>query len=479
MRKVNKPMARRAAQILFAAVLPALAFVSCADTYPEIISNDGSYIGNDETYDKVPIMLFVNEPSYFSISATRGSGPFYEGNNLKYESSWFHVFAFRDGTDLQGVFSQPADMTATIHPGGQHDPDADNASCLLDGPDYNFGLPTKLDPDRQGELDLYSTGALVTNEKYYFSAKYQDVGYNFFGYHLDNLDQPSGNCVPHRTSDRIWYELTLDGSQDILVGHAPKLTAAVLEEKNQQGNLGLTQADKERIVAIGNYSTYAAHRAVYPVMELSHCLSQFKFEVSPGDETADKIKITKVAIEGKNSGELTVAAHDLSRLGFAPRGSVGEMLLHEEIQKVGEDSIAPVLDGDKYSFRYNPSLGDWRNQERVELGDCVMVPVDSAYTLKIYFTQTLDNGQTKDVITRYRLRAGTDRNYYEYNSAERKYYFRPGYSYTVSVAIYGLQPIVMRIDITGWKDGGSIDIDPDNPDQETGSGHLGDEVVVE
>ena len=113
MRKDSKTTAAAIARLMLAAVLPLVMLAACTDTYPNIVSNDGSGIGNDETYDRTPIMLYVNEPNYFSIIATRGTGELTVDKPEKYYNSVVHVFAFRDGPDAQGVFSGNA-----LHPPG-------------------------------------------------------------------------------------------------------------------------------------------------------------------------------------------------------------------------------------------------------------------------------------------------------------------------------------------------------------------------
>lgn len=60
---------------LSAATMMLLA--ACSQSYPgleyEFPDNE---IGNTETYNKTPIMMFVNEQNFFSITATRGMGAF-------------------------------------------------------------------------------------------------------------------------------------------------------------------------------------------------------------------------------------------------------------------------------------------------------------------------------------------------------------------------------------------------------------------
>ena len=83
MQKKRKKTASGTKAGMVAAFMATLLAVSCTDSYPTLIHNDGSQIGNDETYDRTPIMMFVNEQNYFSITATRGTGVFDEEHYVR------------------------------------------------------------------------------------------------------------------------------------------------------------------------------------------------------------------------------------------------------------------------------------------------------------------------------------------------------------------------------------------------------------
>ena len=42
--------------------------------------------------------------------------------------------------------------------------------------------------------------------------------------------------------------------------------------------------------------------------------------------------------------------------------------------------------------------------------------------------------------------------------------FLPGFQYTVKIAVYGLSPIKVTANISNWKEGGDIFINPDDAD---------------
>lgn len=254
-----------------------MVLAACTDSYPTLIHNDGSStIGNDEVYDRVPLMMFVNEQDYFSIIATRGTGVFDDEHAGKLANSLFYVYAFRAAEDADGNIVHNTDYRETSSGGTASDQDRLTAAdCLLDGADYNFGMPTKLTADRNGTLEPQTT------QKLYFSSAFQDVGYDFFVFHIDDFEPTAANT--HREADRIYYDLEIDGSQDIMSGMAPKLTRDVLDEKIRDGKLTITKSDQEQILDIGNYCTFAAHRGVYPVMAMKHRLTRMQFLAYPDD----------------------------------------------------------------------------------------------------------------------------------------------------------------------------------------------------
>ena len=425
MRKDSKTTAAAIARLMLAAVLPLVMLAACTDTYPNIVSNDGSGIGNDETYDRTPIMLYVNEPNYFSIIATRGTGELTVDKPEKYYNSVVHVFAFRDGPDAQGVFSGNADMTRTVHstPRGQYD--AHRTDCLLDGPDYNLGMPTMFSRAENGMIEM------------------QELDSNF--------------CYSAR--------------------YAPKLTRRVLDEKMAPGNLHISATDQEKILNIGNYSTFAAHRGVNPTIDMRHLLTMFRFTAYPGDRSAANIRIKGIRMESKYRGELTVAANDTSLIGIKFEEDKDELELRD---KTDGSEPAPPLKAEGYVVQWTDDMANlnWQARPGLRVGECLMVAPDSLYTLTLTYEQTVSvgNGQTevRQFETQYLLRADNSRLYWD--PQEEVYRFRPGYYYDIKVVVYGLQPIKVEVGIESWEDGGDIPLDPD--DEDSNDEWLGDQDVA-
>lgn len=468
MRKDSKQTVITIMRLMLTALLPILMLAACNDSYPTIISNDGSYIGNGETYSRTPIMLFVNEQNYFSITATRGTGVFAEDKVGKYENSVFYVFAFRDGGDLQGALSYETDLRRTVFSGRQGFYDVYRSDCLLDGPGYLLGMPTLLGKAHNGTLEMQ------TDSNFYYSARYQDVGYNFFVYHLDSCEVVESNV--HRQEDRIYYDITIDGSQDIMAGFAPKLTREVLEDKMSDGHLAISSVDQEKILNIGNYSTFAAHRGVNPVVQMNHLLTQMQFFAYPGDESADSIRIKGIKVESKYKGAMTVASRNTDDIGLSFYDDRKFIELRDSSD--GKHQCPPLKE-DGYVVHWNKENGDeqWQQRDSLRIGGCLMLAPDSLYTLVLTYEQTIDKGsggmEVKTLESHYRLHA--DKTSFYYDQATGKYIFKPGYVYTIKIVVYGLQDIEVSVGFTPWQNGGDVNLDPDD---DTGGGeHIGDVVV--
>lgn len=451
-------------------VAAAMGLASCSDSYPGLEYNgDNTVIQNNESYDKTPIMVFINPQNFFSITATRsgGTGPFTDLSNKKYEKSIFYVFAFRGTKDEpgHGSLSYEPDLSKTRFTENlPHDDEADN--CLVDGKDYDFGYPAKLTRDYPGAFDFkdkdYVSGDLQDKDdpgedgalsaQLYYSTLHQDVGYNFFAYHIDNLDETAVSNRRQNTSE-IAYDLTIDGTQDIMCGYAPALTSDVLDPQN----LRMSPEERQNILNIGLYSTFAAHRGVNPTVNLVHQLTRLDFEAYPGDKEAGKITIEKISVLERTHGRLVVAHKDVhkdgSLIGYMPYDEPKEPIyLKGEPDNEGNEcpDFEPIKvewqDGDEYKLVYE--------RTRKEVGGSLMLPEADSYEITLEFTQegVLDtDGQPKHLYATYNV------------VRPKKEIFQRGYNYTISIAVYGLEPIKVTANIANWKDGGDIKVDEDDP----------------
>lgn len=461
------------------AVVATVNLTSCSDSYPGLeYSGNNSVIQNEEAYDKTPIMVFINPQNFFSVVATRsGTGPFTDLENKKYEKSKFYVFAFRGTTEAQGPLAgKEIDLTKTrMYGDPKEDPDA--AYCLVDGEDdYNYGFPAKLTPDYPGAFDfvkgkMTADGTNYLSQSLFYSHVYQEAGYNFFAYHIDNLDN---TAIPHRGGNKneISYDVTIDGTQDVMCGYAPALTGEVLDSK--QNISSMTKEERDKVLNIGLYSTFAAHRGVNPVVNLEHQFVQLKFKAYPGDEESDRITITGIDVKAPNRGTLVVAnanPHEPSDnnayrpIGYYPNlESLTDITLKDNpVENGGECAEFTPLDNLKWKPEYKGLSIKERQESGVDVGGSVMIPSPDSfgqegYDITLRFRQKRIDNDGNETDFGKELKA-------EYHVALSAGEFQRGKIYTISIMVYGLKQIAVSANIDMWKDEDDpIEVDDDDPE---------------
>ena len=303
------------------AAVTLLLTASCNVSYPDLDLPQGEPPTNDEdvNIDKTSILLYTSNPAYFSVVSdtrgsvgTRGTGAFepmetVAYNRDKYLNAKFHIFAFRAYNDAdpnggQGVLTEEPSMSRYRYAQDASEGNMDeyNTSCLLDGPEYKLGMPFKFEPDQ-----FIGTMNVLTKdypEDIYYSSRYQDVGYNFFGYFTDDLDLSNYT----REKDKITYDIEIDGYQDVLVGAAktPLTEADFAEGGIYEKAARLTEEEKQKILNTpGNYSTFAAHRNVHPVVNMKHQLTMLKFFAYPGASSAKDVVIKDISVMTLTKGK--------------------------------------------------------------------------------------------------------------------------------------------------------------------------------
>lgn len=465
---------------VFVAAVAVVTFVSCSDSYPglEYTGNDIS-LSTNESMDKTPVMVFINEQNFFSVSATRsgegeegrksGTGPFTDLTNPKYKNSLFYVFAFRGQEFTQGYLAgHPIDLSKSrFSDRGSEDNVTD---CLVDGKEYEYGALAQLTEDYPGafrlgeeleEKDGYVKGKLLSKE-YYYGYSDQRLGYNFFAFHIDNLKE-NGMSAPHRNQDQIYYDITIDGTQDVMCGFAPRLTRGELDTRK---GLKLNEEEKSTILneSDGLYSTFSAHRNINPVIDLTHQLTRLDFSLYPGDDRADDIVIEEISVRAQTHGKLVVATRDPHNgsadaeiaVGYYPFGEKVDVILRDKPENGG---LCPEMDWSKYPISWNPKFKEniYHDDNEVKVGSSIMVPEADKYDITLKFHQKARDADGKVIEGQY---IGGDAPLtvtYE-NISPKSSGFLRGYNYKISIAVYGLQPIKVDAFIHKWDDGGDVPV---------------------
>lgn len=436
-----------------------LAGCSGLESYPGLEYVPDHVIENDEELDmtQVPVMVFVNEQQFFDVKATsRGTGAFEndQTESDKFRNTVIRVFSFRnEGPASQGATTGAPDLTRSAYsPTPETADDRENNSCLVDGEDRLLGMPFK--------FSAAGNGALEKQVPYdvYYSATYQNAGYNFFAYDIDDFEPTAANT--HRETDSIYYDLELDGARDIMIGNAPTLTEEVLNEK--YGNLHLTREDRRRILAIGAYSTLSGHRNIQPEIKMKHALTRLKFEALPGDESANRVTINAISLKAMKTARMVVARRNNNALQLHfNKGTEAEIFLGDSLRP--GDTKVPPLRRDYYRVEWQDWMEgtDPADRPRTQIGSSLLVAPAESYELYLYFTFTKADGTKKEQRAKYIIVPPVIN---DDAPAAMKDIFRPGYFYNVRIIVYGLQEIkLLMATPEGWEEvKDPIIIDPDN-----------------
>ena len=423
---------------LLAAML-TIALAGCTDSYPgtEYQPVDPNLHAND-----IPIKVILNKPSLYTYG-TRGTGSFDGKNPMKYKNAIFYVYAFRAKDDVQGDLATPVTLTSRMSG------DSASLNCLVDGTIYNIGMAAKIAANGSSTLAFVDEQTKTQKKNMYYSNMYDDIGYNFFAYHIDDYQPTAANF--HRDTDMIYYDLVVDGAQDILVGKAPSLTLTTIDSLYDR--LKLSDEKRIRFANIGAYNTYAGKAGVHPIIDMNHALTKIKFEFVAGDELVEDIKLRDVTLTGKNAGKLVVAAKDLDLVGFHPNERYATLHLRES----SSDGVTPgfyIRENNGYQLHWNDSLAAMELFERPahRLGESIMLVPAQSYIMGVDYQYTFEAidtvqrsmaFQTIDAHIEYELTAPHDS--INYDKATESYIFKPENEYTVTFAIRGRDHMEARI----------------------------------
>lgn len=317
------------------------------------------------------------------------------------------------------------------------------------------------------ELDEHG----VAQYKYYPTTK---TAFDFWGYRLDDADKTtaedqagsataaainSGRFVPYTSEDSLLIGFQIDGTQDIMAGKA----VPTEEEMNKCGG-------EENI-----YSAFAARREVQPNIKFEHLLSRLNFQVLAGAESTTNantgVKVTGITVKSKATGKLVIAYK-----GAAAFENVSDQLIVDKYETPETEAAlykdlvvkqrtdgAPLTDNLE---DLEPVTPKWNNGMALatQVGEALLaIPADK-YDITINLQQKVqvkgdksspvdpDDFQTKDYTYTAELK----------NTVNPEKGFEPGYSYNVTITVYGLSEIKITTTLIPWKDGGNIEMNPED-----------------
>jgi hypothetical protein len=440
---------------------------------PDIINDESRKTGDRG----IEIELFMAPDSFAQVqSITRGTGPFIVPDTTRrdsnhYENTRFHVFAFRASPDAQGPLTYLPDYRRR-----SNDSTDQKANCLIDGEDFNIGLPARLDHNRSGRLHFLGQEryGVVNDSAVYYNSQTGNIGYNFFAYYIDDFEPSETNTT--RTGDGICYNIDIDGTRDLMYGAAPRITPEVLDYLIEKDNLVIEEESRKNIINNSYYTNYAAYHGVRPYVTLHHALTRLRFQAFPADETCDSVTIESIEVQCRNKAHLWVVRPKADNIGISFDDEYNFIPLMEPVKTLNPDSVGITkfgpLSTENNTVTWNKDYtgSDWKDNPPTPIGGDMLVSTDSVYRLKLTYRQTLRNINPltgKNIVNRntatYDLPAPKVKE--SFDERLQRYMYLPGHTYHVNIGVYGLRAIVINTSTDGWEEG--EDLPPNEEEWET------------
>lgn len=313
----------------------------------------------------------------------------------------------------------------------------------------------------------------VAQYKYYPTT---NTAFDFWGYRLDDANDAtgiedqegtdskvavtSGQYVPYTSGDSLLIGFKIDGTQDIMAGKAVP-TEEEIAKCGGENNI---------------YSAFAARREVQPNIKFEHLLSRLNFQVLDGKKTEttdpDKaVKVTGITVKSKATGKLVIA-YQGEATTFA---NVSDQLIVDKDADAEKDAallkelkVKQRKDGaplTKDLVDLTPVTPKWNNGMAMatQVGEALLAIPANEYKITINLEQKVQvkgdklNPQEGDFeVKEYTYNADLK------NTVNPEKGFEPGYSYNVTITVYGLSEIVITTTLTPWKDGGNIEMNPED-----------------
>ena len=289
-------------------------------------------------------------------------------------------------------------------------------------------------------IDASKTGGTTP---YYYEGT---TTYDFFGYYVQ--DAAVGGAAPeptiNGTNDGYELAITIDGTQDIMTA---KADVGYAVSNRDTGKPGLGEDWNDRFA----FSAYAARRGVQPILQFKHELTQLVFMVESGTtfDTQTQLYVTGVKINkvpvnatlcvaGANAGTDTGAAVTITDV----KNEQNEYTSSIDV-RMADDEILTSANAIQV-----PNSG----ASAVAVGQPVMLfPEESKYSV----TLTVAQGSAGSDVT-----APIERDVkLDVNGTTP---FKPGFAYTVTFKVYGLEKIDITAELTPWQTGTPIDINTDD-----------------
>ena len=268
-----------------------------------------------------------------------------------------------------------------------------------------------------------SSASSFETDKYYKD----NVNYDFYGYYVDNIDHQETNLKID--AQAVTLPVTITGYEDILLATTDK-------GKDSQAAKNKAQDEGKTFNENRVYSAYSARRDVVPNLVFEHMLTRLDFVFKTGEDVNSntRVEIVGIAVKSVINGTLIVA---------------------------GDQDLVPATEAETaLNLRY-PTETNFLEMPNTK--DGVAIFGTNSNSIMVYpkagsYELTVKVRQSKKI--------GAD---WTQGSVETRTFpialtsgsFKAGNKYEVTVITYGLEPVVVGVELTDWALGDNTIIDSD------------------
>ena len=344
----------------------------------------------------------------------------------KPQNDLFEPDPLDDGTPVKVMFGTNV-LNATAKGSGPLE-QFDNTVLSVFAIDHASTNWTSGDPFLLKNYSVTATGGSsapsLETDKYYKD----NVNYKFYGYYVDNIAHLDNNLTIEQNAVTLPVEIT--GYEDILL-------ATTIEKNDYKDAQDNAQLEGKTFNTNRVYSAYSARRDVVPNLVFEHMLTRLDFVFKTGEEVNQdtRVEIVGIAVKSVINGTLTVAGD-------------------QKLVPATEDETALSL---RYptetKFLEMPNAKDGFANFGSNGNSIMVYPKAGSYELTVKVRQSKKIGADwtpGSVETRTFPIALTSGS------------FKAGNKYEVTVITYGLEPVVVGVELTDWALGDNTIIDSDN-----------------
>lgn len=363
----------------------------------------------------------------------------------------------------------------------KEDPNDPDSPYIFEGLTFNAPPSTATTVDQMKITN--TTGAV----KYYPL----QGAYDFYGFSFDDAVVEGGFKYPEKgeADKTIEYNLTIDGTQDIMIAKA-ELTDA--QKGDTSGDGKLEEADYAKA-----FSSWAARRGVQPTMNFKHLLSRLDFvaKVGANVDGGNEITITDDAYATKwpadqgypqpEEGKIENGVYIKSIKVLNPKSKITVRIA--DLNTSGETGITVSAEDESipsFTLMRKPTSDEIeKNQSKnlveltpvtpgsvldnkLSIGNGIMiVPGENSFQMEIKLMQYVmehDGSAAPDYPQSYTWKESTLQTTVKLNAEEPSKVFEAGNYYTITTTIFGFQDIEVTATLSKWENGGDISTNPED-----------------